>query len=132
MRREIGTRQAMAGGPVLEGVLPGVGVALVVSVAGAALFGIIISTRPVLEEYLPIGLNVLATLSAVAGGARAGARTRQAGWLNGGLAGAAYILVCFFLGMAFYPAAVPAVALTKSLVLGFLAGAIGGVIGVNL
>lgn len=71
-------------------------------------------------------------VTVAAGGAVAGRRAETRGWLHGGLAGVGYVLVSLAVGSLLFPGAALLAGLGGKLATAFAAGAVGGVVGVNL
>ncbi len=110
-------------------ILQGIGVAFLAALGFAAAVGLAVAWTPQWDapDALYKGFNLLATL---AGGFAAGRRAKRLGWLHGGLAGIGYMLLAAWI---LAPGAMLDPLVTSSglasLAYGFLAGALGGVLG---
>lgn len=84
------------------------------------------------EKYIDVIVLITTVLSIVISGMIVSVGARSHGWLNGGIGGFFYMLVLWMLGMVFSDG----VAFSKSkifmLMLGFVLGAVGGIIGINM
>lgn len=84
------------------------------------------------EKYIDTVVLITTILSIVISGMLVSTGARAHGWLNGGIGGFVYMLVLWILGIVFSDG----VAFSKDkifmLVLGFVLGAVGGIIGINM
>lgn len=97
--------------------------------AGAA---VAIAYTALTETYLPIALYYLGFLTIVAGAAYGARRASRLGWLHGGFIGLAAVTAALLLSALAFPGGLTAGEVFRQAVLCFLAGCIGGIIGVNL
>lgn len=121
------TSKAFAPSAVLSGVLLGLGFA----VACALLIGFILTLAP--WDSLPSWIGVFHLLSAAVGGAWAAQRCQRFGWIHGGAVGLIYVLVvsaAFVKGFQTAHLASPDWLAQAGWT--FLAGAVGGALGVNV
>ena len=90
---------------------------------------LLLATLPDGSEEL---FSIVATIVGVmAGGAISSFKTECSGWLSGGLTGILYIIIlCLISGFVFGSPGIVKLAIT--LIIGFLTGAVGGIIGINL
>ncbi|MBX6378152.1 MAG: TIGR04086 family membrane protein, partial [Clostridia bacterium] len=103
-------------------------VALAAGAALAAALAAVVAYTSLSESYVPLVLHYAGLLVMACGGLVAGRRADALGWLHGGLAAVLAAAVAVLLA----PAG-GAVALSwPGVLLAFLAGSLGGVIGVNL
>lgn len=128
------TRSADAGNgrfPLAVGsVLHGLGVTFLAAVALSVSVGLAVAWTPAWDapDALLKALNLLAI---GAGGFAAGRRGKRLGWLHGGLVGVLYLLlVSWILVPGAGIGGVATAAGLKAAAYGFLAGALGGVLGV--
>lgn len=116
----------------LRAIVVGTAVTLVASVAVAVLTAVVMYLSPLSEQYLSTALYYVGFAIVIIGGMVASRAARRLGWLHGGLAGmAAATLAMFFLSLLF-PGGLAVGEVFRQAVLAFGAGALGGVIGVNL
>ncbi|HEY8497202.1 MAG TPA: TIGR04086 family membrane protein [Limnochordales bacterium] len=111
-------------------ILHGLGVTFLAALAFSVSVGLGVALTPAWDapDALLNGLNLLAV---GAGGFAAGRRARRLGWLHGGLVGVVYLLlVSWMLAPGEAMEAVATAAGLKTAAYGFLAGALGGVLGV--
>ncbi|MFO7310631.1 MAG: TIGR04086 family membrane protein [Bacillota bacterium] len=111
-------------------ILHGLGVTFLASLAFAVSVGLAVALTPAWDapDALLKGLNLLAV---GAGGFAAGRRAHRLGWLHGGLVGVAYLLlVSWMLSPGEGIGALATAAGLKTAAYGFMAGALGGVLGV--
>jgi len=111
-------------------VLAGLVVALAVGLALSLLTAIaLLFTRVGVESLGPIG-SILAVVAALCGGFYSGRRVEGLGWIHGALAGLLFGLTAVLTGLLQGDGFSLGPAATR-LVIGLLAGAAGGIIGVN-
>lgn len=94
--------------------------------------GGIIHFTKVSEDIIPISVSIISALSILLAGIYTAKRTESRGWLNGGIVGFLYIFVIALLSYFLIPGYQIELLLLGKLALGFLVGAVGGIIGVNL
>lgn len=112
------------------GVLQGVGFTFVGALACALLIGLAVAWTPTWDASDSL-LKTVNVIIVAAGGLYAGRKTRRLGWLHGGLSGLVYImLVSWMTGPDFGWAQLATVDWLRDGLLAFVAGAVGGVIGV--
>lgn len=84
------------------------------------------------EGIIPTIVIIIYLVSIIVAGFYVARNTQSKGWLNGGIAGVFYIVILIILSYFFLPDFNLSLPLIGKLVLGFIIGAIGGIIGVNL
>jgi putative membrane protein (TIGR04086 family) len=84
------------------------------------------------EGIIPTIVIIVYLVSIIVAGFYVARNTQSKGWLNGGIAGVFYIVILIILSYFFLPDFNLSLPLIGKLVLGFIIGAIGGIIGVNL
>ncbi len=93
---------------------------------------LLLTYTPVSEKLIPFFVILTAVVSVIFAGMRASRTAKSKGWLNGALTGILYILILYFIsslaGDGFYMNAYILVMLAVSV----FAGAIGGILGINL
>lgn len=113
-------------------VLKGVLVALVITVLGSALLGVIYQTTSLAEKTMPVTATLLFYLSLLAGSFMAARDAGSRGLVHGCAVAVLFVLLGWLLaGLFFKLDAVPGSLLLKG-GLSILAGAVGGVLGVGL
>lgn len=115
------------GSPLLAGVV----FSIIWLAAGALLLSLMLHFSSMKESNLGTYSLVAHSISALAGGLTAGKRSERKGWYNGGLLGIIYGVIVMIVS---FLAANAAPSWNSVLILGaaLLAGALGGMIGVNL
>lgn len=121
-----------AGGLDVKALVFGVSAAIITSVVVAALIASLMQFTSLTEEYLPIILHYLGLLVVLAGGAAAARRAMYQGWLHGGFAGLAMMSLVLLVTALAFPGSLESTEVARQATIAFLAGALGGVIGVNL
>ncbi|MBE3556156.1 MAG: TIGR04086 family membrane protein [Firmicutes bacterium] len=118
---------------VAGAVLHGLVVALVCCALAISAIGFALATTSLSEDTATTLALVGALACAVGGGGWAAFRAQRHGWIVGGSVGCLLMLLLSLIGYAFYDAAQDLV--LRALVqwaVGFVAGAAGGIVGVNL
>ncbi len=120
--------------PVLDLSAVGAGVVFTVacSVVVAAATAIAVRYTTLTETYLSIALYYLGLLTVVAGAAYGARRASRLGWLHGGFVGLVAATVAMLLSALGFPGGLATGDVFRQALLAFLAGCIGGIIGVNL
>ncbi len=114
--------------PVAAGLIFTICLTLVVS----ALLAIAIAWTTLTEMALSGPTYYIALVVVALGGAYGARRASSLGWVHGGLVGILYALVAGVLGGLIFPGGILAAEIGMRIAIAFLAGAIGGMIGVNL
>lgn len=96
-------------------------------VLAAIVFATSLNEPQVMSVLYYVGLVTLAV-----GGAIGARLARSAGWLHGGLTGFGYVAIAALLTMLVFPGQFGFRVAAIRLAAGFLAGAVGGIAGVNL
>lgn len=84
------------------------------------------------EKHIDTVVLITTILSIVISGMIVSAGARANGWLNGGIGGCFYMLVLWALGMVFSNGTPMSKSKIFMLMLGFILGAVGGIIGINM
>lgn len=116
----------------LRAVLAGALASLLGSAAVAAVTALLVYLTPLSEGYLSLALYYAGFLVILVGGVVSGRSARRLGWLHGGMAGFAAAATALLLLGVFFPGGLVTGEVVRQAALAFLAGAIGGMIGVNL
>ncbi|RJX41397.1 TIGR04086 family membrane protein [Paenibacillus pinisoli] len=115
------------GSPLLAGVV----FSIIWLAAGALLLSLMLHFSSMKESNLGSYSLAVHSIAALAGGLTAGKRSERKGWYNGGFLGIIYGIIVMIVS---FLAANAAPSWNSALILGaaLLAGALGGMIGVNL
>ncbi len=113
-------------------VCKGTFLALVISLIVCTLVAAVLYLTPLSEKVVPYAIYITSIFSIIIGAAYAARRMQFKGWLYGGLTGLAYIAVLLVLLKVFGIDADVSLQLFSKLFLGFVLGAMGGILGLNL
>ncbi|WP_353892628.1 TIGR04086 family membrane protein [Proteinivorax hydrogeniformans] len=104
---------------------------IMISVVVLLLWSIIMSLTTVSDATIRVVVIITIIVSIFAGGFVSAKMTRQKGWIIGGFVGVIYLVILLFMGSA---VSAPDLSLTApiNLIFGFIVGAIGGVMALNL
>lgn len=126
--REVYDRRALQLSAILRGLIG----SFIILIAASLILGILFSIMDTLVEEVANRILLVLNYAAIFGGGIYTARkTCTKGWLNGGLVGLLYMVVVLTLGSQ-YAENVTFLEILLRVLSGFIAGAIGGVLGVNL
>jgi putative membrane protein (TIGR04086 family) len=115
------------GSPLLMGLL----YSLVIMAAATVVVSLFLKFTSMQEGNMPSAVYIIHSLSLFIGGLVSGRRAGKRGWYYGGMMGILYSVVVVLIGFLSYDAALTLNTLIL-LVLSFVMGALGGMIGVNL
>jgi len=107
-------------------------VALVISILGAAVLGLIFYFSSFSEQVMPFGALGILFVSVFAGGTYAAKRAGNSGIYHGLAVGIGFFAVSWFLVTLFFPGSTAFFEVIQKLVVTCIAGGIGGVLGVGL
>jgi len=116
-----------AGSPVLRGLM----VSLVCMAAATIVASLLIKFTGMKEGSVTTSVYIIHSVSLFIGGLATGLRSGRKGWYYGGMMGILYSTVVILVGFLSYDAAFTTYTLIL-LGLSFAAGALGGMIGVNM
>jgi putative membrane protein (TIGR04086 family) len=116
----------------LSYILRGTVLALVISLLVCLLLSLVLFLTPVSERVVPYAVYITSIFSIIIGSAYAAKRIQSKGWLNGGITGLTFILVLLVLTKVFGLDLSLNLHLFTKLVLAFVLGSIGGILGLNL
>lgn len=116
----------------LSYILKGTVLALVISLLVCLLLSLVLFLTPVSERVVPYAVYITSIFSIIIGSAYAAKRIQTKGWLNGGITGLTFILVLLVLTKVFGLDLSLNLHLFTKLVLAFVLGSIGGILGLNL
>lgn len=112
-------------------ILKGVVVSMVISIIILAITALIMLFSPLSDRYLRTIAIIVSIIGLIFGGSSAAKSYTGKGWMIGGLVGIVYILALYILGMITITGFVMNTALFIMLGVGFVSGAVGGIIGTN-
>lgn len=107
-------------------------VAVVITLICFTIFAVIIKVVDMQETIIPPVVQVVRTLSIAFGGMLAARASKKMGWLKGGITGIVYILWAFIISSLFGGTEFMGSLIFSDILLGVVAGAVGGIIGVNI
>ncbi len=113
-------------------ILTGVAVAYALSLTAAALMGLAMFRVRIPDPTVTLLMSVVSYLSMMGGGVVAGRRAGTLGWLHGGLTGLGYVAIALVLTGTLFHGITGLGSTAGRLVAGFVLGAVGGTVGVNL
>ncbi len=97
-----------------------------------AVFAAVITYTGFSEAHIDKVVVITTALAIIISGMAVSAGARSRGWLNGGLGGVVYMLVLEVLGIVFNEGALYDIGDVLMIALGFVLGAVGGIIGINM
>ncbi|MCL4426222.1 MAG: TIGR04086 family membrane protein [Firmicutes bacterium] len=125
-------RRPFLAGLDLTAVAAGVVVSFALTFVASTIMALLLYNMIMSDNRLPLLEDLAGLISVVLGGWYAARRAETSGWLHGGVTGVVYVLIALTLGLALYSVPFILVTSLKRLGAGFLLGALGGVLGVNL
>lgn len=97
-----------------------------------AVFAALITYTGFSETYIDTVVIITTVLSIIISGMAVSVGARSRGWLNGGIGGVVYMFVLTLLGMMFQDDAFFGMRDVLMLLIGFVLGAVGGIVGINM
>ncbi|HEX6987910.1 MAG TPA: TIGR04086 family membrane protein [Bacillota bacterium] len=126
-------RSAAATPPVdARAVAVGVAVTFLLTVAVSAVLAVVIYFTEMTEAHVAGALYYIGLVAVTFGGASASRRAGKSGLLHGALSGAAYVILSLAAGALLFPGSDVLAGALGKMVTGAAAGALGGVVGINL
>ncbi len=110
----------------------GVIVACIVALLLFAILALLITYTNISESIIPAGILAILSISGLISGVYVGANLKTKGWLNGILIGFIFIGFIFLIGCILNKEILFELSFLYKLIIGIVAGGIGGMIGVNL
>ncbi len=107
-------------------------VAIIITLICFVFFAVIIKVADLDENIIPPVVQVVLTLSIAFGGILAARSSKRMGWLKGAITGVVYILWALIISSLFGDSAFMGSLIFSNILLGVVAGAVGGIIGVNI
>ena len=114
--------------PIILGVLLAYCISLVVFVISSLLF----TFTPMPEAIMPYLTYITSVFSILIGGIYAASKIGNKGWLNGGMCGILYLTGLFLLSIILDVEIIFGFQFISRLILSFVIGAVGGILGINL
>ena len=96
------------------------------------LLGALLYFTKLTETFIPSAVMVISAISVLFCGIRATRDVDTLGWLHGGLIGLIYVALLLVVGVTIGNSGLQGWAFVLDLALGFVAGSLSGVLGVNL
>ncbi len=113
-------------------ILKGLVCSFLILIISSIILGFLFSIFNALNEEVISRILLVMNYAAIfAGGIYAARISRQKGWLTGGLVGLMYMILILILGAQWVEVAF-SLDLLLRIISGFIAGAVGGIIGINL
>ena len=125
------TSEELSKASEIKYVFKGAFLGLVISLLVLLVIALILLLTSLSETVVPYAVYLTSIFSIIIGSAYAARRIRFKGWLNGGLTGLTYIVVLLLLTRVFGLDMDINLSLLTKLVLGFVIGSIGGILGLN-
>ena len=113
-------------------VLKGSLIAIVITLVFFTLFAVVIKVADMQESIIPPVVQVVRTLCIAFGRLLAARASKKMGWLKGAITGILYIFFAFVISSLFGESNFMGSLILSDLLLGAVAGAVGGIIGVNI
>ena len=107
-------------------------VALIISLVVCLLLAVVLFLAPLSEGAVPYVVYITGIFSIIIGSAYSAKRIQAKGWLNGGLTGLSYLVILLVLTRVFGLELDVNLHLLTKLLLAFVFGSIGGILGLNL
>ncbi len=106
--------------------------AYAVTVILVMLFALVLCYSDIGEEWISRGARIITLFSVALAGALCAKSGKNSGWLIGGISGALYMAALYALGYIFFGELELSAETLLRLLYGLLAGAAGGIVGINL
>ncbi len=114
-----------------KGVVKGLIVSYIITLPTFAIFALILTYSNYPEKMISPVVVVATLVSVVVAGSTATRNVKSKGWLNGGIVGFVYMLILYLISSIAYRDFSVNVDMIVMMAIGLLAGAIGGIIGIN-
>lgn len=96
------------------------------------IMSILLTFTPLKEDFIPMFNTVIMIVSITVGSIHMALKVKEKGWLNGGIIGILYFLILLLINFLFVKPFIFDVFTVGKLIICLVAGAIGGMIGVNI
>ena len=113
-------------------ILKSVGMAYLITLLIFLVLAIILTYMEFPEAMVPSAVVITTLISIMLAGTSAARRARTRGWINGGLAGLVYMIILYIISSSTIVNFRIDQYVWAMLISGILAGALGGVVGINL
>lgn len=110
----------------------GVLLAFIISIVLLVLYGILLTITSISEASMPTAVMIVTMLSIALAGIYTAIKVKSKGWLNGALVGLIYMVILFLLSLIFKTGISFDKFILFRMFMGFVIGALSGVIGINL
>ena len=110
----------------------GVLIAYFISAVLIILYGILLALTSLSEASMPTIIMVITLISIALSSIYTAIKVESKGWLNGAIVGLVYMVILFFIGMIFNTSISFDSSILFRLFMGFIIGALAGIIGINL
>ncbi|HZJ82855.1 MAG TPA: TIGR04086 family membrane protein [Clostridia bacterium] len=107
-------------------------IAIILTLVCFLLFAVIIKIGGMKETIIPPVVQVILTISIASAGFIAARASQKMGWMKGAITGLVYVLWAFIISSLFGSDMPMGSLVLSNILLGIIAGAVGGIIGVNL
>lgn len=112
--------------------LKGLLLAFIITSVLIIFFSLLLTYSTLRESKMPLLNTIIMIISITSGSIYMGRKTKEKGWVNGGLIGIGYYLILIMLNFLFLkPFTIDIFSITK-LFLASITGVIGGIIGINI
>lgn len=115
-----------------KAILSGIAFTFLTTLIVSGAMALVVAFTQLTEPGTASVIYYLALIVVALGGAYGARQASSLGWLHGGLVGLGYAVLAGLIGLLVFPAGLAVVEITRRLVIAFTAGAIGGMVGVNL
>lgn len=118
-------------GVSIKTILKGVLTSYILSVILLAIFAVIITYTNFPESSIPTVVLTISILSILYAGKIAAKKAKSKGWLVGSVSGLMYMFILYLISLIFSQRAVFDAHVAFIFLIGLVAGAVGGIIGIN-
>ncbi|WP_158212402.1 TIGR04086 family membrane protein [Natranaerobius trueperi] len=132
MTKSAKTNASFIGDSRLTSILLGVVLAYCISLVVFVFSSLLFTLTPLTEAIMPYITYITTVISIFIGGIYTAGKIGYKGWLNGGICGLIYLIGLFILSLLLNVNVVFGLQLLSRIVLSFLIGAIGGILGINM
>jgi putative membrane protein (TIGR04086 family) len=110
----------------------GVLIAYIISAVLLIIYGILLAVTSLSEASMPTVAMIITMVSIALASIYVSMRVRSKGWLNGAIVGLVYMIILFFISLIFGSGISFDKFILFRMFMGFVIGALAGVIGINL
>lgn len=126
--QNMATDRGVSVGSVLKAVLLAYAITMIIFLV----FAVIITYSNFPETAIPTVVVITTVLSIMLAGIKVARKAKSKGWLNGAIAGIAYMIILYFISALALTGFVFDRYVIYMLILGLLTGAFGGIVGINI